>query len=235
MSGKLASSVIGRIRSGIVVSCQAADHSALNRPCVISAMALAAQENGAMGIRVNGSANIRAVGRSVQIPVIGIEKRHITGSSIYITPAKDSVCRVCRAGADIVALDFTSRKRPRGESLLEIVKIAKKRFDAVIMADIASLEEGIMAEDLGADLVATTLHGYTYATRTSQGPAFALVRDLVRRVNLPVVLEGRVQSSDDVRKAFDLGAHSVVVGTAITGIEQLVRRFVEAAPTIRMR
>jgi N-acylglucosamine-6-phosphate 2-epimerase len=104
-----------------------------------------------------------------------------------------------------------------------------------LMADVATLKDGIPAAELGADLVATTLYGYTDTTRKRHGPAFELLRDLVRQVKIPVVLEGWVRTPDEVRKAFDLGAYAVVVGTVITNIEWLVHRFVEATPRVQRR
>ncbi len=227
--------VVRSIENGLIVSCQAHDHSALNQPRVISAMAVAAQQNEAVGVRINGMRNIKAVRRTVDIPVIGIEKLSLPGYRVYITPTCDSVRRVCLAGADIIAMDFTHRKRPRGQSLAEIIKYAKQNLGAVIMADVATLEEGIRAAELGADLVATTLYGYTDTTQKCHGPAFEVLRDLVRQVKIPVVLEGWVQTPDEVRKAFDLGAYAVVVGSAITNIEWLVQRFVEATPRVQHR
>ena len=101
------------------------------------------------------------------------------------------------------------------------------------MADVATAEEGLAAAELGADLVATTLHGYTRATSRCEGPAFDVLSQLVRQSRVPVILEGRVRSPADVRRAFDLGAYAVVVGTAITGVEWLVREF--SAATMRSR
>jgi N-acylglucosamine-6-phosphate 2-epimerase len=101
------------------------------------------------------------------------------------------------------------------------------------LADVATAEEGLAAAELGADLVATTLHGYTRATSRCEGPAFDVLSQLVRQSRVPVILEGRVRSPADVRRAFDLGAYAVVVGTAITGVEWLVREF--SAATMRSR
>jgi len=46
-----------------------------------------------------------------------------------------------------------------------------------------------------------------------------------------VFAEGRIRSAHDVRQAFRAGAYAVVVGTAITGIDKLVRHFVDATPS----
>jgi N-acylglucosamine-6-phosphate 2-epimerase len=196
-------------------------------------MALAAQRQGAAGVRINGVANISLTRKKVNVPIIGIEKIRASGSPVYITPTFESLRRTCKARADIVGMDFTARRRPGGEDLTRILERARRQFDVALMADVATLEEGMMAARLGADLVGTTLFGYTEETSHRKGPAFALLRSLVRRLDVPVILEGWVRSPDDVRRAFDLGAHSVVVGTAITNMELLTQRFVEATPNHR--
>jgi len=103
------------------------------------------------------------------------------------------------------------------------------------MADVATLAEGLRAAELGFDLIATTLHGYIGSPQPDEFPAFALLKNLVRRTSVPIVLEGRVRTPDQLKRAFDLGAYAVVVGTAITGVEWLVRRFIEGTPGSRRK
>lgn len=222
--------VVSKLKKGLVVSCQAAASSPLSRASIIAATALVAEQQGAVGVRVDGGRNIRAVKQVVSVPIIGIEKRHLDGYPVFITPTYASAQRVCRAGAEIVALDATDRSRPKGQSLGEILERVRREFSVAVMADVATLDEGLRAADLGIELIATTLHGYTENTRDSQTPAFRLLRNLVQKAGVPVVLEGRVRTPDHLRRAFDLGAYAVVVGTAITGMEWLVRSFAQAVP-----
>jgi N-acylglucosamine-6-phosphate 2-epimerase len=230
MLSSLPSPVIQRLKGGLIVSCQAPDDSPLNNPRVIAAMAMAAERQGAVGVRVDGAANIRAVLRNLHIPVIGIEKIRFPGCHVYITPTKESVRRVWRAGADLIAIDCTDRPRPRNQRLADVMQTARRNLGVTIMADVATLEQGVAAAELGADLVATTLHGYTGERKASRGPAFKLLESLVKTVKVPVIMEGRISTVDQLRRAFDLGAYAVVVGGAITNIESAVRRFAQAAP-----
>ncbi|MBZ5702585.1 MAG: N-acetylmannosamine-6-phosphate 2-epimerase [Acidobacteriia bacterium] len=230
---KRTTEVIQALKNGVIVSCQAPEDSPINHPLVISAMALVAEQQGAVAVRINGARNIRAVRRRVKIPIIGIEKLRVPGCSVYITPHLASARRVLRAGADIIAMDFTGGQRPGGQSAGEIVQELKQRSNVVVMADVATLEQGRKAQELGADLVATTLFGYTETTKQFCGPGFKLLRDLVRELSVPIILEGRVRSAVDVQKGFDLGAHAIVAGTAVTDIEWLVRRLVAAVPRRR--
>lgn len=221
-------STIQQLKGGLIVSCQPRARSALDHPRFVAALATVAEEQGAVAVRIRGARDIRAVRRAVQIPVVGIEKISCPDSAVYITPTMESVRRVYRAGAQIIAIDGTDRPRPHNQSLAHLIDASKTKFGALIMADVASFQQGLEVARLGVDLISTTLYGYTEETQHCQGPAFSLVRKLVREVDLPVILEGRVQEPDQVRKAFDLGAFAVVVGTAITSTEWLTQRFVAA-------
>lgn len=192
-------------------------------------MAQAAERGGAVGVRINGVRNIRRVRRVTSLPIIGINKLRFKSSPVYITPTLSSIRGVDYAGADIIALDCTIRRRPGRHSLEQAMDLAKRELGALVMADVATVEEGIRAVELGADLVSTTLSGYTDDTQSdAEGPALDLLQKLVQRVTVPIVLEGRVRTPEDVRRAFELGAYAVVVGAAITGIEWLTQGFARA-------
>ncbi len=222
--------VIQRLYHGVIVSCQAPAGSPLDHPPCIAAMALAAELGGATGVRIAGVRNIRRVRRVTQLPIIGIEKVKSPASPVYITPTLRSMRHIHGAGADIIALDCTSRKRPGNYTVEQMLDTAKRELRALVMADVATVEEGVRAASLGADLVSTTLNGYTEETRcNAEGPALDLLKRLVRHVQVPVVLEGRVRTPQDVVRGLELGAYAVVVGTAITGVETLTREFVGAA------
>jgi N-acylglucosamine-6-phosphate 2-epimerase len=225
--------MVRKLKDGLIVSCQASAESPLDRPEIIAAFASAAERENAAAVRINGVADIRAVRKRVNIPIIGIEKIYTDGSPVYITPTYASVHRVVQAGANIVALDCTARSRPEGESAEEIVLRAKRELQTAIMADVATVEDGLKAAALRVDLISTTLCGYTDESRNCSSPAFDLLRRLVREIKVPVILEGRVHTPDQVRRAFDLGAYAVVVGTAITNVEWLTRQFVQASPRAR--
>src|SRR5262249_32875787 len=153
---------------------QAWPGSALDDPHVIAAMARAAQEGDAVAVRVQGVANLRAVRKRVQVPIVGLIKREYPGYEPYITPTVDEVIAVADAGADIVAFDATARERPAGTQLEAVIE-AIHAAGRLAMADCATLEEGRTAALLGADVVATTLCGYTTETSGTPLPALELV------------------------------------------------------------
>ena len=215
-----------RLRGKLIVSCQAPFGSPLNEPAIISAMALTAEQEGAAGVRLNYLANIQAARQRISIPIIGIEKVVTDGFDVYITPTFSIAEQLAQSGADIIALDATRRPRPNGEIIEALIPRIRKNLQRPVMADIATFEEGLFAADCGADIVATTLCGYTAESQGASLPALNLLENLARRLPVPIICEGGVASPEDLRRAFDAGAFAVVVGTAITGINQLVQQFV---------
>ena len=126
-----------------------------------------------------------------------------------------------------MAFDGTSRKRPQDCTLEEIIKHIKinKRIS---MADISTLEEGLNCAELGANILSTTLSGYTtQSPMVSDEPDFKLLEELVKQTDKPVVLEGRIWEPEQVNKAFELGAYAVVIGSAITRPQLITKRFVQ--------
>jgi N-acylglucosamine-6-phosphate 2-epimerase len=222
--------VLAAWRGGLIVSCQAPATSPMSRPEIIAALAQVAAQNGSVGVRIDGPSNVRAVRKAVGVAILGIEKLDLKGSDVYITPTYESARRVAEAGANVIALDGTTRKRPGGEDCKTIIARIREELKVPVMADVATAEEGIRAaEEFGAEFISTTLSGYTPETAGKDVPDFALIERLAGRLTIPVVSEGRLHSPEDVRRAFDSGAFAVVVGTAITGIDWLVRKFAAAA------
>lgn len=210
----------------MIVSCQALENEPLFGAEVMPRMALAARQSGAIGIRTNGVDDIRGIKGCVDLPVIGLIKRDIPGSEIYITPTMEEVKAIVEAGADIVALDVTDREN-RLERVSEMIAYARQAGVAVV-ADISTYEEGVAAERLGADYISTTLSGYTPYSRQQEGPDLELVARLSRTVRVPVVAEGRIWNPDEAVKAMDAGAAYVVVGSAITRPQLITKRFADA-------
>jgi len=196
-------------------------------PVVIAAVARAAVAGGAVGLRINGEDDIREVRRAVDVPIIGIRKVATPESPVSITPTFADARAVAEAGADIIALDATARPRPGRERLDELIPRIKRELERPVMADVATTDEGVRAAALGADLVATTLSGYTGAGPTPAGPDLDLVRTLSASLRVPVVAEGRYHTPALVREALRAGAFAVVVGRAITDPLMLTKVFVE--------
>ena len=219
------------LRGGLVVSCQAYPGEPLRDPRTMTQVALAAVEGGAVGIRVQGIADIEHVTHAfaelgVTVPVTGLWKDGADG--VFITPTLRHAIAVARAGATIVAIDGTRRPRPDGLSLADTVAGLREHSSVLVMADCGSLDDALAALDSGVDVVGTTLSGYTGERPRTDGPDLELLAELVDRLDLPVIAEGRVHSPAQARSALDAGAWAVVVGTAITHPTSITGWFVDA-------
>ena len=210
---------------GLVVSVQAEEGSPLDDPAVLAAMARAAERGGAVALRAQGVANIRAIRARCGLPVIGLIKRRVPGSDVYITPAYHDARAVAEAGADVVALDATARTRPGGVALAEIIAAVHRELRRPVMADCATFEDALAAQAAGADLLATTLCGYTSETRGVPLPALDLVARIAAATRRPTICEGGVGHPSEAAAALARGAYACVVGTAITNVDALTRAF----------
>jgi len=219
-------SALDRLRGGLVVSVQAEAGSVLGEPATIALLATCAQRNGAAGVRVEGFARIAAVRAAVALPIVGIVKAGHPGFEPYITSTRAEVAAVAALGAEIVAFDATLRSRADGSSVAELVATAHDA-GALAMADCSDVADAAAAIAAGADLVATTLAGYTAATNGRSLPALDLVAIIAARHPF-AVCEGGVGEPAGVARAMAAGAGAVVVGTAITNVDARVRRFVAA-------
>lgn len=215
-----------RLRNGIIVSCQPDELGLFSRTEFMVEFAIAAELGGAAGIRTEGLEKIKAIKDKIKIPVIGLLKSRYTDGSVLITPDVEAVQKIIESGADIVAIDVTSR-----DERFKIFKEIRERYqEAILMADVSTYEEGVISAELGADIVATTLAGYTPYTKHSfkkYEPDFELVYKLASTLKVPVIAEGRIWTVEHVKKMFEMGAYAVVIGSAITRPRLIVQRFVE--------
>ncbi|MGB3310680.1 MAG: N-acetylmannosamine-6-phosphate 2-epimerase [Nodosilinea sp.] len=214
--------ILETLQDGLVVSCQAPTDSPLHNALVIAAMAEAALKRGAVGVRIDTPAHIQAVRSRCDSPIIGLWKQVIPPSSVYITPQFHHAEAVAQAGSDIIAIDATQRPRPGGETLAQLIQHIHDHLGKVVMADVDTLDHALRAVEAGADCVGTTLYGYTENTQDQTPPGFDLLKAMVTQCSVPVICEGGIASPAQARQALDLGAYTVVVGTAITGVDNLV-------------
>ncbi|NDJ21563.1 putative N-acetylmannosamine-6-phosphate 2-epimerase [Nostoc sp. B(2019)] len=215
---------IQSLSRGLIISCQAPVDSPLHEPVIIAAMAKAAVNNGAAGVRIDTPSHISAVRERVKVPIIGLWKQVIAESDVYITPQFHHAAAVAKAGADIIAIDATCRKRPGGEKIADIIARIHQELSKPVMADVDTIEAAKAAADAGADIVGTTLYGYTLESNY-RPPGWELLTQIVQQLDIPAICEGGISSPEMARKALDLGAYAVVVGTAITGIDLQVKAY----------
>lgn len=219
------------LRHKLIVSCQALPDEPLHSDFIMARMAVAAKEGGASGIRANSVVDIAAIQKAVDLPIIGIIKRDYQGADVYITATMKEVDELMTVRPNIIAIDATTSTRPNGESLKEFFQKAKEKYpDQLWMADCSTIDEMLTADQLGFDFIGTTLVGYT---KQSQGDKiesndFEIIRKALSKLSHPLIAEGNIDTPDKVRRVLELGAYSVVVGSAITRPQLITKKFVEA-------
>ena len=217
------------LKGKVIVSSQAMpDEPFYDKKCM-KAMMQSVINGGADVLRVAGARDVK-LAKSMGATVIGITKPHKLPdnwrSIVYITPTLRDVNVLIKAGADIIAFDGTSRPR-KNCTVKDIIKRIHD-YGKLAMADISTLQEGLNCVDIGADIISTTLAGYTEESGTaSNSPDFELLECLIKTTAVPVILEGRIWKPEEVKKAFDIGAHAVVIGSAITRPQLITKRFME--------
>lgn len=211
-------------KNSIIVSVQSTKGDPTHNKECKEAFIKSAIIGGAGGLRLASEDDIKKAKMLYpKIPVIGITKPDTIPKNykelVYITPTPEDALKLIAWGADIVAFDAT--KRHDYKLIIEAVKNAGK----LAMADISTYEEGIAARMAGADIISTTLSGYTTYSKQSDEPDFELLEKLVKNVDCPVVLEGKIWEHAQVKRAIDIGAHAVVIGSAITRPWLITERF----------
>ena len=219
--------LLSHLKGSLIVSCQALPDEPLFSSFIMSKMALAAKLGGAVGIRANTVVDIQAIKTEVDLPIIGIIKKDYPDEEVFITPTFAEVSELAEEGVSIIALDGTNRLHPGGVSFKELLTQAKEAYpNQLFMADVSTLEEGKLAAEAGADIVAPTLAGYTpYSKGTIP---LDLVKELVQQVAVPVIAEGNFDTPEKAKLAIEAGAHAVVVGSAITRPLTITQKFAKA-------
>lgn len=223
--------ILRGLKGKLVVSCQALEGEPLHSSFIMGRMAFAAQVGGAAGIRANSKADILEIKQNVALPVIGIVKRDYGDSEVYITATMREIEELMEVRPEIIALDATDRVRPGGLSLEELYcQIREKYPHQLLMADCATVSEAIYADWLGFDLIGTTMVGYTPASAGNDIAMedFQILREILAAVKAPVVCEGKIDTPEKARRVLELGAHTVVVGAAITRPQLITKKYVEA-------
>lgn len=205
---------------GLVVSCQALEDEPLHSSFIMSKMALAAKQGGAVAIRANTVEDIEAIKKEVDLPIIGIIKKSYPNMVSYITPTMVEVQALVEVGVEILAVDATF------DQDIEFLRSLKKSYpNQKFMADISTVEEGVRAEELGFDYIGTTLVGYTDQSKDKNN--FEVLEGLIKECQKPIIAEGNFDLPEKAKKAMEMGAYAVVVGGAITRPQLITKKFAE--------
>ena len=219
-----------KTKKKLIISCQALPGEPLHSSFIMSRMARAATLAGAAGIRANSVVDIQAIQDETSLPIIGIAKVDYDDSEVFITPTVKEMRAVASTGCQVVACDVTGRTRPNHEDLAKIVQQIHVEFpNTLLMADTDRIQSVMLANELGFDMIGTTMHGYTPATegKNIADNDFEYLKEVISVAKAPVIAEGKIDSPKKLKRCMELGCHSVVVGGAITRPLQIARSFID--------
>ena len=221
---------MANLKRGLIVSCQAVKGEPLYGLRIMKYMARAAVQGGAVGIRANYVSDINDIKSEVDVPVIGIIKAEYEGSDVYITPTLKEVKELLTTGCEVIALDATTRERPEGAKLEDLVKYIRENAPQVeIMADCSDFEEAKRAHELGFDYIGSTMRGYTPYTKGTVLPDYEFLTKLVKTFpDTKIIAEGGIWERDQLAKVCECGVYAVVIGSSITRPMDITKRFVGA-------
>lgn len=226
---------IENLKGKLIVSCQALPEEPLHSSFIMGRMALAAKQGGACGIRANTKEDISEIKKTVDLPVIGIVKRNYKDCDVYITPTMKEIEELIAVKPEIIAIDATISSRPKGVSLDDFFQKVKEKYpNQLFMADCSTVEEAVHADELGFDFIGTTLVGYTKQSNhlKIEKNDFEILREILKKVKHPVIAEGNINTPQKAKRVLELGAYSVVVGSAITRPQLITKSFAQEIETL---
>lgn len=222
-------SLLNSLNGKLIVSCQALPDEPLHGASVMAKMAMAAYLGGAGGIVSNGAQDISAIKAQVDLPVIGVLNRHYNDSTVCLTPTIADIHGLMVAEPDLISIETCFRLRPGGERLEDVLQEIRTCYpNILLLAAVATLEEALLAQDLGYDGITTAMYGHTPKSKGKHliDDDCAHLKALCHTVTLPVLAEGGINTPEQAACALLCGAHSIVVGGAITRPQNITRAFV---------
>ena len=216
--------IVKILKGSLIASCQPIPRGPLDFSSFILASAKASIICGAKGLRIDGFKNLKIIKKSLNLPVIGIKKRVSKSYPVIITPLLSDVEKLSELGAEIIAFDSTLRERPYSVgSLISKIHSCKR----IAMAYCSTIKDATNAIENGADILSTTLSGYTNEKLPPKNPDFKFLNQLIKKFKVPIIAEGRFNTPVFYKKAIKSGAHAVVVGSALNRIELITKSFLD--------
>lgn len=214
----------------LIASAQASSGSPLANPEAIWQIAKASLDQKVKVLRLEGVESIQRVRQEFSGPIVGLIKKEYEGSSVYITPTSKEVKVLLDLGCEAIAIDATNRIRPNGENLSHLIQQIHSA-GRLAWADCDTEESADEAVRLGADVISTTLAGYTENREPTAGPDLELLRSISVPADRILVAEGKFYEPWQVETALRIGANAVVVGGALNDPVKQTQRFLNPVLT----
>ncbi|XHL93075.1 hypothetical protein PW683_01765 [Streptomyces niveus] len=122
----------------------------------------------------------------------------------------------------------SAARRHDGQDLFELVA-SFVALGRPVKAGAPGVDDARTAVAAGAAMVSSSTMGYPAKANTGPLPDLGLVQTLVAAAGMPVLAERGYATPEEVRAAFEAGAHVVVVGSATVDPVWLTARLADAA------
>ncbi len=220
--------ILNNIKGKLIISCQAAKDEPLYNESAMNAMIQTVVTLGKINaLRLAGKRDVKNTKKMFgeNVTIIGITKPDVIPKNykelVYITPDVANAKEIIEANADIVAFDCTKRNK-NAKEIVDFIHSKEK----LAMGDIASFEDAKYAYDIKCDIISTTLSGYTKETEhLPDTPDFELLKKCTEAFDVPIIMEGKIQTEKDVKHAFECGAYAVVIGSMVTRPHKIIENF----------
>ncbi len=220
-----------KIKNKLIVSCQAEGDSPFNSTEGVTMFAIAAMQGGAEGIRSEGIEKTKSIINKTNYPVIGLVKGKFDDGTVCITRDPDDIEKLHKIGTHIISIDGTNRIY-KGYSGPELIVYTKLKYpDICIMADISTADEATACIDAGADIVSTTLRGYTPTSieQAEKDVDITFIDYLCKKYpEFPIAAEGKINTPEQAAKIAKLNVWCIIVGSAITRPHLITQTFRKA-------
>ena len=210
----------------LFVSCQPYANEGYYTKDFILNMAFAAKLGGAKGLRIESGENILFLKKEIDLPIIGLIKKKFEEKERFICPDKDSINKIIETECAFIAIDYTLRDNCDKNYYNKVSKYVHENSNCKIVADISTVKEAKLAKECDADFVATTLCGYTFNTKDRKLPDLNLIKQINDVGIKSLIGEGGYSTHSQYKKALELGAKIVVVGTSISRPHLIVRKII---------
>lgn len=224
--------IIKELKNKLIVSCQSSEGNPLKTDNHMLLLAECADLAGCPAFRVDTPETIRLIKSALPHKlIIGLWKKYYNGCEVFITPTMDEVDALVAAKADIIALDGTCSLSPDGRPAYELIAGVRRKYpDIPILADIATLDDCIKSVEAGADILSTTLRGYTRDTAQflSEDIDTDFIKLIRGKTDRFIAAEGRIWTREQAVQCLKAGADTVIIGTAVNNPMLIAQRFIDA-------